>query len=306
MDSWDIASIPLSVVVFALHTYGLFLLWKLRHTNGSRDCLIAGFSLSNILFVFYNVVRFPIDYYAPIVFEYLSVVVEGLRIPFYGSMILLTTERFLEVYLHMKYQNYCFNQHKLKYAVSLWILFIIWLAATIPLLSMAANREEMGFLLVDWTSKRLFVGFHFLIVIQFLFVYTYIYVKIKTTKCIHQFVQRRHNRKKLFIPFFIVVTFIFFDTVPDMYIVFGDEKYESWVLLLFRIDTLFNAVIYLFLQPRVKKRLSRHFRESRMVTKMENVSMVLSGDKRPQRKQAIVHKPRRKQAVVLITTEHSI
>lgn len=290
MDVWDIISVPLSVLVFILHSYGLFLMWRLRFNCSSKYKLIASFSICNILYALYNLIRFPLAYHAPVAYSYFYVIMEGVRIPFYGTMCLLTAERFLEVFLHMNYQKSFFNIHKLKLVIVLWFASFAWLVLSIVLLVLCRTREsheKTRSILLEWISVRISCAFHLLIIVQFVCVYTYIYVQVRSTR--HACKQLtnyniQNTRGRVFVPFFIVITFIAFDTVPDMFIIFAQQKYQSWILLFFRIDTLLNAVMYMFLQPRVKKRLSRKFRESRVIrAQMENLVLMVSPDKPPRK-----------------------
>ena len=268
MDTWELITLPLSGIVVLLHFYGIYMLWRVRELSSSKYVLIASFSFSNIAFAFHNLIRFPIHDNFPVVYTYLSLIVEGLRIPFYGTMVLLTSERFLEVYLHMRYYNSCFNKHKLMLALSLWLMFVIWSIGSTTALALKVPMNSIAV----WISINFSLAAHFVIIIQFLIVYAYVYKKMrehkKSTLLTTQNCQPTTtvaSRRRVFIPFFIVLTFIIFDTVPDLFIIFAGMAYSSWILLLFRLDTFFNAVIYLFLQPRIKKRLSRRFRESKIV-----------------------------------------
>jgi len=257
MDTWELISLPLSAVVVLLHLYGIYMLWRVGVLSSSKYVLIASFSLSNILFAMHNLVRFPIYAHFLDVYMYLSVVVEGVRIPFYGMMVLLTLERFLEVYLHMLYYESFFNKKKFYLALLLWLLFLAWTIGSVTALYMGIPLEKIVFVI----SVHFSLAAHSIIIVQFLLVYAYVYVKILLFKN----GENSASRRKIFIPFFIVLTFIFFDTVPDLFIIFAGKKYSSWILLLFRLDTLFNAIIYMFLQPVVKQRIGNRLRKRNII-----------------------------------------
>lgn len=291
MDTWELISLPLSAIVVLLHLYGIYMLWRVGVLGSSKYVLIASFSLSNILFAMHNLVRFPVHRHFPEVFVYLSVVVEGLRLPFYGNMVLLTLERFLEVYLHMLYYESFFNKRKFYLALFLWLLFLGWVFGSVTALYMHVALEKIVYVV----SIPFSLVAHSIIIVQFVLVYAYVYVKMRRQNRLVLLFRNEGSsasRRKIFIPFFIVLTFIFFDTVPDLFIIFAGKEYSSWILLLFRLDTLFNAVIYLFLQPRVKRRLSKRFRESKIIRKqMQDLSMTFSQSTKISNRQNDVPQP---------------
>jgi len=118
---------------------------------------------------------------------------------------------------------------------------------------------SFGFL-IQCTSFYISGAFHTAICIIFFTVYSYIGHKLLLSS-MHSG-QRTASLRKLAVPCIIVVTFIFLETLPDCFIFFDMAQYRGWTIFLFRIDALSNALVYIFLLPKIRSRASRPVRKT--------------------------------------------
>ena len=277
MDVFDYVSLILSIFVIILHSYGLRLLQTIKQKSGEKHIFIANFSLWNIFWALSNLVRYPlIRYGSDRIFTYWTLVIEGARIPFYMAIFYITIDRFLQLYLHMRYHRCFFKKRKILLSVLPCVAYVIWLTITLPLFSKDMVTFE---LLILCTSLYISGAFHVLILVTFITIYSYISQKLwRASK--HAIGKRKSSLKKLAVPFIIVITFIFLETLPDGFIFFGLTHYGGWTIFLFRLDALSNALVYIFLQPRIKYQVGKQMQKgtdflschSRTTTKHERSS----------------------------------
>ena len=248
MDVFDYMSLFLSLLVIVLHLYGL----RLLHRLSDKHTFIANLSLWLIFWAFSNLIRYPlIRYSADIVYVYWTLIIEGARIPFYLSILYITIDRFFQLFLHLRYNRSFLKKHKLTLCLFSLLLYLLWLVVTVPMFYKGLVSFE---LLIQITSLYISACFHLFISVIFVTVYSYIAHKLSKS---NKTGRRKSKWKKLLVPFIIVTTFILFETVPDCFIFFGSAHYGSWTIVLFRVDALSNALVYIFLQPRVKQTIGR-------------------------------------------------
>lgn len=258
MDAFDYLSLLFSILVIVLHSYGLRLLNRI----GDKHTFIANYSLWLIFWAISNLVRYPIIQFATkdSVYTYWTLVIEGARIPFYLAIVYITFDRFFQLFLHLRYNRSALRKHKLTFCMLSLFIYLVWLAVTIPLFH---GRLVSFKLLINITSLYMSACFHILIALMFVAVYSYIAYKLFKSKDGARIDIKKKEKpkfRKLAVPIIIVTAFILFQTVPDCFIFFGSAHYGSWTIFLFRIDALMNALIYIFLQPRVKQTIRSRIR----------------------------------------------
>ena len=252
LDTFDCLSIVLSVLVILLHGSGIIMVRNIQNARSTRHTYIANFAIWNIFWAISNLVRYPlIEYFTEQVYIYWTLIIEGARFPFYSSMILITTDRFLQIYLHMKYSQCCFSRCKLYFCITPFLVYVVWLMASLPLY----QQNVMSFeLLVHVTSVYMSATFHVVICSVFVTVYAYIGKKLISTERPNNG-RSRSNLQKITIPCIIVVTFFLLQTVPDVCIFTDVAHYGGWTMFLFRLDSLSNGIIYVALEPTIKMRI---------------------------------------------------
>ena len=126
----DYLSIVLSVFVIILHAAGIKILKLIKKRTGVNHLFIANFSLWCIFWAMSNLIRYPLMQYSSVnVFMYWTLVIEGGRIPFYLVIFFITIDRFLQLYLHLTYQNCFLNKYKTMLNIMICMLYVIWFAS---------------------------------------------------------------------------------------------------------------------------------------------------------------------------------
>lgn len=240
----SIVSIILSALVICLHILGIFLLWKTKHMK--KDMTILSISLTNIIFSVYCIMCFGMN--NEMMCKYSTIIVSGVIIPFHVSLILLTLERFFEVYFHMTYHLSCFYRYRVHMCVTVWILWPV-MSSIVTLATMYEKYERIKTYIFSYfdTFGQITVA------ICFFSVYTYLYIKFRTTLGGQAVI--RH--KKLFMPFFIVLTFTIFEVIPGILVSAKELHSEVIIWYLYSVDMLSNALLYIFIQPNVRELLKR-------------------------------------------------
>ena len=237
-----ILSTVLPSLVLILHIIGQYLLWKTNQRK--KEIFIVSVSLSNIVFCVYVILCFPLDYFIPGICMHSTIAISGAIIPFHGSLILLTLERFLEVYYHMKYKLSWFFRNRVTLCLIIWVAWpMLFLIIMVAFYKYQIPYEKIRYFLFTYfdTAGQLMVTFHFL------FVYIYLYYKTRD-------ISRDRMHSKLFLPFLLVLTFTVFETIPALiFVVRGHFHILVW--LLYCMDMLCNVLFYIFLQPNVRKLL---------------------------------------------------
>ena len=123
-------NVTITAIDLILHIICISLLW--RYDQAKEHSFIISVLLSETLMGLWHVIRMatPITY----AFEVANVCRYTVNIPYCGGLILLTLERYMEVYLHIKYYTSFFYLHRLKFSIALWVtmaLMIIYIALSL-------------------------------------------------------------------------------------------------------------------------------------------------------------------------------
>ena len=256
MDIFDYISIILAFSAITLHSTGLYLLWKTRFVPGVNAVFIVNFSMWCLLWALNNVLRYPLseNVVGSEIRAFWLIILEGSRITFYSAVLLITWDRFCQLYLHLKYQDSLIFKHKILLCLVVFCFYVVWLITAMILYGIK-NQDLQQLLQIP----RLYISttLHAIIVLSFGFVYTYILRKSLA------FTSRNTARTKLWrrltIPAVIMGSFLLLEVLPELFINLGDSIYGSWTILLFRLDSNLNALFYIFTQPMVRQRLQRNF-----------------------------------------------
>ena len=118
----------LNILNMIEHTVGCYLLYRRR----KEFLLLLLFSICNFIYAGVNF-GFFLVIITETSTEIYIIYATLMRIPFYWLMIMLTLERFLVVYLHLKYKNCIFEKYKFKLAMLSWVIFIVLTTITVIL-----------------------------------------------------------------------------------------------------------------------------------------------------------------------------
>ena len=113
------------------------------------------------------------------------------------------------------------------------------------------NVDEGRFLAIYSVYRYIFQA---VILILFSVVYSYLYTKFKGM-LFHQGglrMVRQAQRSSVFVPFFMVLSFILFITVPT-FIYLGSKTPYAWKFILNRLHFITDGLLYAILEPRIRR-----------------------------------------------------
>ena len=257
--------VPLYLLSIMLHSIGIFLLLTLKHRR-NQDIIIMNLSIAeismslcdfsqNILSRYHNVSAFHI--------KVLTITQCSLFVvPSFLIMIVLTVDRFLEVYLNIKYHTYV---HKFKVKVSLSICWCAGMSIAILLLTLKFRSINSAAIIF----KFIFPSVEGMFLLVALVCYIYIFNKfkeMKKTPTVPSIVRKKLECARIFPPFLIILTFGMFVVAPDtvnLYLFYISEKgtnFHANILLLFYVlGFISDAVIYIFLQKSMRLHFLKTF-----------------------------------------------
>lgn len=257
--------IPLYLLSIMLHSIGIFLLLTLQHRR-NQDIIMMNLSIAeismslcdfsqNILSRYHNVSAFHI--------KILTITQCSLFVvPSFLIMIVLTVDRFLEVYLNIKYHTYV-GKFKVKVSLSIcWCIGISIASILLPLKFLSINSDAIIF-------KFIFPSVEGTFLLIALVCYIYIFNKfkeMKRTPTVPSIVRNKLKCARIFPPFLIILTFAMFVVAPDtvnLYLFYISEKgtnFHANILLLFYVlGFISDAVIYIFLQKSMRSHFLKTF-----------------------------------------------
>ena len=265
MDDFRIITLCLSAIGIIFHTIGIVLLVTENRRTHFRQCtrsvlLLANISISDISFSLQNILRSVLQHYQIKGIEAASAIMDiitySLGIPFYCGMFLLTMQRFLEVHLHLRYYRCWFERKQFLLCLTTWFASLLYAAPFI-----VVYKTKLASMATLQTICRVMsIVMTFVVILEFVLVYSYIFRKFRTIHCnikwkCHFVVAKR--RRRIYIPFFIVMTFIILIGIPDFISVFFARFYSKFIYMFYYVNVIVDALIYIALKPTTRGRLRR-------------------------------------------------
>ena len=269
-------------VPVALHILGLFLLYKCQRSyadNSSQFYFLTCLSASEVVFLLVGVIQklvaLNLGADSSAAFWILAVQYVNLTWPIYMTMILMTFDRFFQVFLNIKYPLYWNPLYTKRLLIGTWLVAFIM---SLPVFLCITPQNLEYFCFVYYYS---FMEIFFFV--ESLCVYGYIFRKIKhnhvrpapTSKTIDESSQTAIGNTNLaskpkhggfYVPGFIVLSFFIFLTVPDQIFMYAtiyeievSEAVETYVYCSYMVGLSCDAVVYIFLTPFMRKRLKQMF-----------------------------------------------
>ena len=275
MDDFRIIALCCSITGILFHIIGIILLItetrrKSRQLSGQQGgtrsvLLLVNISISDIAFSVQNIIRSAIQHYQikdiATASAIMDIITYSLGLPFYCGMFLLTMQRFLEVYLHLKYYRCWFEKKQSLLCLTTWFAGLLFAASLIVVF-----KTQLATMATLQTICRIVsIVMTFVVILEFILVYWYIFRKFhnihyknkrKTGHC----VVAKRRRRRIYIPFFIVMTFIVFIGIPDFISVFFARFYSKFVYMFYYVNVIVDAVIYIALKPTTRGRFRRSSR----------------------------------------------
>ncbi|XP_066922175.1 C5a anaphylatoxin chemotactic receptor 1-like [Clytia hemisphaerica] len=258
MDNFRIISLCLSIIGILVHVAGIVLLVTEHKKNWQRSkgiLLLINLSVSDILFSLQNIVRCFLQHFeiGDVISRsaIMDIITYAIGIPFYFGMFLLTMQRFLEVYFHMRYYRCWFQRKQYLFCVTTWFTGVVF---AIPLLVLYV-KKTVSIATIKQACRILSMILTLIVILEFILVYSYIFNKFRAVR----YTRERHitKRPRIYIPFLIVATFIIFISIPDFLSVFFQQSLPKFLFLFYYINVIVDALIYIALKPTTRGRLRR-------------------------------------------------
>nr|XP_047138450.1 uncharacterized protein LOC124814631 [Hydra vulgaris] len=253
--------ITLFVYVLAIifHCLGVYLLTCCNAVRSIQDVIILNMSVNEILIC--------CSYFAQTIIIQCKVesstqtylIVSAclfILLPNFMIMMLLTVNRFLEIYLNIHYNRLITKQNVCK------VLFFCWGIGAVCGISLVKFSNESIVIFIFNYILPSFEGILFLLALS---TYIYIWKIFKKTKRSKE--DNRLLKKNFFTPFFIIISFIAFFIAPDianlllkLLFLLENPNISNSLLMLHGIGFICDALIYTFLQRRLRIRLKKQLK----------------------------------------------
>ena len=239
----DILNHLLFITNVILHSVGLYLISKVSKEFKRRNVQIVNVSVATILLGLVHEIRSVLPT-GNQVRPYLLELKLTFKIPYYLSMIILSIDRFCAVYMHLRYPSSWIARSTFKMTA------IPWSFQLVILISVFVFREKIKKPLRTITTiTNILTGGVFFIVYPYLFLRFREMIK----KEMYPTEQVKKERRKIFAPFTVMLTFVILQTIP-VTIAFSTTLVKM-VHPLLMVDGLVNGIIYIFLQHEIRRRL---------------------------------------------------
>lgn len=260
-------NLSLRTVTLLLHLYGIRLLCR---DSWKKHFLLINVALTNIMMCICSYLKLILKLTnAKDAERYLiGVVATGFLLTYFASLFLITLQRFLEVYLHMAYEASVFEIQKQHICFTSWFFSLVYIGAASIALTLGVSKY-MIYDLIPHIYESVWQG---ILVLQFILVYGYIYVKFRESRNLpfsgNSHIQPFLRRRKVFVPFLVVFSFIILDTVPGVLLNFSSGYNINLITFLYTLDMLCNSFLYIFIRKDVRRQLVRRIEAERNAMNM--------------------------------------
>ena len=220
-----------------------------------------------------------------IIFKYFGIVTETtIMFLYYASMLFTVIDKFLEIFLNLKYPLY-FNVNKATYIIS-----ATWLIGIVLCVTVIVSEHLFGYI-NHLHRKYFFVSFDILFIIISISCYSYIFVKytqsrtnphqigysestensqiIQTQSTSSSAVKNIFNifrKSRFYISVLLILNFLLLTVIPDLFVFFIIENINHHIHrnimtviinILYEISLLVDAWIYIYINKQVRRILWR-------------------------------------------------
>ena len=248
----------LSAFAILLHALGLYLLHKPNSLEVNQKLYLIQMSILEILLIVcQNITIYSKIFVKNTLFhEYASLISYAVGLSWNNVLIMLTFDRFLQVYLNIKYMLYI-TERKTKIIIFFCYLVGICFGLLLTVLNVMLYSGA-GIM-----RSYFYPMYGTILVIIFLVTYLYIYKRIRVVRITQRVQSTNHRRNRqrrgIFVPFWIMFTFIIFILVPGTIFVFVFDtlKYEKYMPYIWRlfwsIGFISDALIYIIFNEPMRK-----------------------------------------------------
>ena len=273
MNSLHLIIVILAVIVcflaLLLHVIAVTLLCKLKSAalKGSQKYLMICLCFAEIgLCVTFisNRIIFILHFQKHIISVIISIFQATVLGMMYAIvMIIITVDRFLEFQLTIKYTMFC--TVRLTKIVVLFFIFLTSVVFSLVLVLFA--RSSWNYQKFLWLY--VYVPGNIVFVVTASLIYFFIFKKLRKNR--RDFERRRRDVNvcvqkkstfKLFVPSFIIVTFVIFTVMPNLILVFSSMEnipklFQYIWMILYPTGWILDPLIYIFSLKAVRKKIRR-------------------------------------------------
>ena len=273
MNSLHLIIVILGVIVcflaLLLHVIAVTLLCKLKSAalKGSQKYLMICLCFAEIgLCVTFisNRIIFILHFQKHIISVIISIFQATVLGMMYAIvMIIITVDRFLEFQLTIKYTMFC--TVRLTKIVVLFFIFLTSVVFSLVLVLFA--RSSWNYQKFLWLY--VYVPGNIVFVVTASLIYFFIFKKLRKNR--RDFERRRRDVNvcvqkkstfKLFVPSFIIVTFVIFTVMPNLILVFSSMEnipklFQYIWMILYPTSWILDPLIYIFSLKAVRKKIRR-------------------------------------------------
>ena len=263
----------LSIFPIIFHVIGIYLLKQPNQLEDNQKLYLIHMSIIEIMFSIIQFILLNLKVFLTdvIYFQYTSFISHAVGFSWSNVLIMLTFDRFLHVYLNIKYQLYVTKKITKLIILFSYLLGICFVVAILLCVNITFHDKRHILRVYLYPIYAVFL------IAVFAFTYIYIYWRIRVGRATDRVQSRNHRQqsqqhKSSFVPFWILVTFILFIVVPSAsYVlvehIFQVRHFESYM---YQIVSTFwivgftsDALIYILFHQSIKKRFlrltGRHF-----------------------------------------------
>ena len=279
----DVFLFSLIIINSLAHTMGAYLLICICRSDGSSTQLIylIHLSFAEAAGNYLDLVRYVLSFFElsgttlKVVREtqyYLKMTVyTGITVVYYFIMVYMTFDRLMGVTLHVKYMRYWRESRTKRLMKATWLiggLICVVMAVAHKLLNYEFEGLFYGYIYPIYN-----VGFLILATISYIIIFhkfkkskrnTHLTINCRLANNLekHRKLRQIFTNSRFFVTLLIVFSFLLFVIIPDfIYLVYGftnnedDGKLGKVVEILYAISFFLDALVYIFLQNRVRNLL---------------------------------------------------
>ena len=287
--TFEYALFSLNILILLLQCFGTYLMYKLYH-NGHDSISLMYFINLSVLETLKNIVSilsFPIidilelkgqsESVVEIIQAFVGTIGDGFNLIHYFFISYVSIDRFLEVWLSIKYPIY-WNQKKAKY-----LLVITWILPISLFTCLFISEEVMQDDLLYPYTIYLYVTLDVIVVMIFVVTNGYIYqqyyarkikgpdrskARLSTTRTRKISVFHVLSKSTFFMSSLLILNYISLRVIPDfVYLIIGvipgnkNYKLLLGVLIMVTLSDLIDACIYVFTVQTVKETIRKQLQQ---------------------------------------------
>ena len=257
-----------------LHGLGIVLLYKTKGDLPNQRVITLNLAVAEFLYCFSRIIIYTVTP-AVLLTKSTNAALHCLAGVFLCvirfAILHVIIDRFLDIWLNLQYERYMNKNTLIKAIIIQWIVGFLVAAAVIILYKFKVINHD--------TIKLIRLSTDIIIIIAAFSTFAYLFSKVKSVLYGHNSQQHKQNKStkvwlKLKIPLLMVSTFIAFNTSSSiLWICWNDSdvvshsdpipRYYIYMLILDLLGWCSDALIYTFLQKRVRRLLAMSCKRTR-------------------------------------------